>query len=65
MVSSANREIEDLKFVPISLTYTRKSKGPSMGHFYFVYQKGTDTSRRENFGSSLLLRRFSAVHVIG
>jgi len=28
-VSSANREIEDLMFVPMSLTYTRKSKGPS------------------------------------
>ena len=29
IVSSANREIEDLMFVPMSLTYTRKSKGPS------------------------------------
>ena len=29
IVSSANREIEDLMFVPMSLTYSRKSKGPS------------------------------------
>jgi len=28
IVSSANREIEDLLFLPMSLTYTR-SKGPS------------------------------------
>ena len=29
IVSSANKEIEDLMFVPMSLTYTKKSKGPS------------------------------------
>jgi len=30
MVSSSNKEIEDLMFVPIvPLTHTRKSKGPS------------------------------------
>jgi len=29
IVSSANREIEDLMFVPMSLTYTAKSKGRS------------------------------------
>ena len=41
IVSSANREIEDLMFVPMSLTYLRKSKGPSTypwGTPHFVYK---------------------------
>jgi len=31
IVSSANGEIEDLMFVPMSLTYTKKRSGPSTG----------------------------------
>jgi len=43
MLSSANKEIEDLMFVPLSLENTNKSSGPSTDpearHSLYVYDQ--------------------------